>query len=462
MAPFGSGHTVLDGNSTPDSPKGATMPRNGVMLAILAAVLVAAGCADDKDGSPADPVENADLDSAASAADPSDDANPAAPVASESEPSENTVAYTESVRLNERFAWCRRVQALWDGQDEARAETEAAWVAYQSAVEVLSAATDDLDRAEAQEGADDALAAYDRATADYAAIRWRAAGLIFSDEAVFLGGGVEDTTLQVALERAFEAYRAGAASHTLASFGLAHDATDTATRLHAAAYSDSDESTQVVEATESDAAPSEAAPLDASEAWLRATEAFEDILEAAEDAEDAQKATSAAAAAARVAVTEARDAARAIYRSAAQADGGWEAIATDIKAHSMAALSAVEATAGFAAEIVEAHAEAEAAAQAAKIAAQASAAARTLAEQSGATEGAQAYWDIRRESPRGRLYDAEFAASVAAATAFPADTLVAEAAKAAEEAAWRAARVSADIDAGGVAAFKDSLQESCR
>ena len=28
MAPFGSGHTVLDGNSTPDSPKGATMAPN--------------------------------------------------------------------------------------------------------------------------------------------------------------------------------------------------------------------------------------------------------------------------------------------------------------------------------------------------------------------------------------------------------------------------------------------------
>ena len=308
MAPFGSGHTVLDGNSTPDSPKGATMPRTGAILAMLVVVLVAGGCGGDEDRAPADLVEDAGPDGAVSVVDPIEDASSEAPAASEAEPSEDTVADAAPVRLGERFAWCSRVQALWDAQDQARAETEAAAVAHEAAVRVYEAATDDLDRAEAGEAAQDAYAEYVFATGDYAKIRWGAAGLIFSDEAVLLGGGVEDSTLQVALDRAFDAYRAGAAADTVAAFDFAYEATETAARLYAVAYSDSDEPAPPVEAPES-----EAAPLEASGAWFKATEALQDAIEAAKDAEDAQHATSAAAAAVSAARGDAENAARAIY-----------------------------------------------------------------------------------------------------------------------------------------------------
>ena len=435
------------------------MSRNGVMLAILGAVLVAAGCAGDKDLSPTDPVENADPDSAVLAADPSDDADPATPVASEAEPSRDTVVDAEPVRLGERFAWCARVQALWDGEDQARAETEAAAAAHEAAVRVHEAATDDLDRAEAGEAAQDAYADYVFAAGDYGKIRWRAAGLIFSNEAIVLGGGVEDSTLQVALDRAFEAYRVAASADTVDAFDFAQEATETAAQLTAVAYSDSDEPSQAVEAPEP-----EAAPLEVSEAWFRATEALQDAVEAAQDAEDAQDATSAAASAAQAAAGDAEDAAWAIYR-AAQADGDWESITADTRAHVAAARSAAEAAAGFATDAVDAHTASQTAAEAARIAALASEAARALAEQSGTTEGAEAYWDMRADlrseglSPR---HDAAFSASVAAAIVGPVDRYVANAATAVADAAWRAGQVFASVDHRGVAAFKESLQQSCR
>ena len=459
MAPFGSGHTVLDDNSTPDSPKGATMPRNGAMLAILGAVLAAVGCAGDQDLSPTDPVENANPESAVLAADPSDDADPATPVASEAEPSRDTVVNAEPVRLGERFAFCARVQALWDGEGQARAETEAAARAHEAAVRVHEAATDDLDRAEAGEAAQDAYADYVFAAGDYGKIRWRAAGLIFGNEATDLGGEVEDSTLQVALDRAFEAYRVAATADTVAAFDFAHEATETAAQLTAAAYSDNDEPDQVVEAPE----PA-AAPLDSSQAWFRATEALHDAVKAAEDAEAAKDATSAAVALARAAAGGAKDAAWAIYL-AAQGDGGWEAIAADTQAHVATARSAAEAASGFATDAVDAQTATEAAAEAARIAVLASEAARALAEQSGTTEGAEAYWDTRRDlgsEGRSPRHDAAFSASVAATSVGPVDVVVADAATAVADAAWRAGQVFASIDRRGVAAFKESLQESCR
>ena len=456
MAPFGSGHTVLDGNSTPDSPKGATMPRTGAILAMLVVVLVAGGCGGDEERAPADLVEDAGPDGAVTEVDARADPSSEAAVAPEAEPSEGTVADAEPVRLGERFGWCSGVQALWDAQDQARAETEAAaGLAHEAAVRVYEAATDDLDRAEAGEAAQDAYAEYVFATGDYAKIRWGAAGLIFSDEAVHLGGGVEDSTLQVALDRAFEAYRAGAAADTVTAFDFAYEATETAARLYAVAYSDSDEPAPPVEAPES-----EAAPLEASGAWFQATEALQDAIEAAKDAEDAQHATSAAAAAVSAARGDAEDAAWAIYR-AAQADGDWEAIASDARAHLEAARSAAEAAAGFAIEAFDAQAATEAAAEAARVAVRASEAARALAEQSGETEGAEAYRGTRSQGLAAR-HDADYSASVAAAITGSTNGTVARAATAVAGAAWHAGRVFAGVDHRAVAAFRESLQESCR
>ena len=308
--------------------------------------------------------------------------------------------------------------------------------------------------------AQDAYADYVFATSDYGKIRWRAAGLIFSNEAIVLGGAVEDSTLQVALDRALEAYRVAAAADTVAAFDFAHEATEIATQLTAVSSSDSDEPAQAVEAPESTAAP-----LEASEAWFKATEALQDAVEAAKHAEDAQHATATAASARQAAAGDVEDAAWAIYR-AAQADGDWEAMVADTRAHVAAARSAAEAAAGFAIEALDAQTATEAAAEAARIAVLASEAARALAEQSGTTEGAEAYTEAYRNAHsegRSPRHDAAYFASVAAAIAGPIERNIALPATAvARNAAWRAAQVLASVDHRGVAAFKKSLQQSCR
>ena len=194
--------------------------------------------------------------------------------------------------------------------------------------------------------------------------------------------------------------RIAASADTVAAFDFAHEATEAAAQLTAAAYSDGDEPSQGVEASEP-----EPAPLEVSEAWLEATEALQDALEAAQDAEDARDATSAAASAAQAAAGNAKNAARAIYR-AAQADGDWESMVTDTRAHVAAARSADEAAAGFATDTVDAQTATEAAADAARIAVQTREAARALAEQGGATEGADAYTEAYRDmrSDRGAMH----------------------------------------------------------
>ena len=151
------------------------------------------------------------------------------------------------------------------------------------------------------EAAQDAYAAYAFAARRYGKIRWQAAGLIFANEAIALGDEVEDSTLQVALDRAFEAYRVAAAADTVAAFDFAHEATETAAQLTAAAYSDGDEPDEGGEAPES-----AAAPLDASQAWFKATEAVHDAVKAAEDADAAKDATSAAIPSARAAADDAK------------------------------------------------------------------------------------------------------------------------------------------------------------
>ena len=460
MVPFGPDRMVLHGSDAQTHPEGATMRWTRVLAVGLAVVLLAGACQGGEDSDPAARGDEAGNRVATTSEDePLQAEHSGASITPGDDPQEALQPDAAApVRLGERFAWCARVQALWDGEDQARAETEAAAAAHDAAVRVHEAATDDLDRAEAGEATQDAYADYVFAAGDYGKIRWRAAGLIFGNEAIALGGGVEDSTLQVALDRAFEAYRVAATADTVAAFDFAQESAETAAQLTAVAYSDSDEPAQGVEAPDP-----EAAPLEVSEAWFRATEALQDAVEAAQDAEDAQDATSAAASASQAAAGDAKDAAWAIYR-AAQADGDWESITADTRAHVAAARSAAEAAAGFATDAVDAHTASQTAAEAARIAGLASEAARALAEQSGTTEGAEAYWDMRGDlssaglSPR---HDAAFSASVAAATVGPVDRYVANAAMAVADAAWRAGQVFASVDHRGVAAFKESLQQSC-
>ena len=457
MVPFGPDRKVLHGSDAPDHPKGATMPRTRLVAAGLAVALLVGACG----GGGSDPAERDDEASSGASVTSEDESTEGARSGASATPADDPrgaaqPAAATPARLGERFAWCAKVQALWDAQDEARAETEAAAAAHEVAVGIYEATTDDLDRAEASEAVDDAYADYVFSTRDYGQVRWRAAGLLLGDESDLLDRGQEDSTLQVAIERAREAYHASATPHTLAAFDLANEATETAERLSTAELSADDLSSQAVEAPEL-----EPDAVDASEAWLRATEALQDALEGVEDADRALDDTSAAADGAWAANNEAEDAASAIYR-AAQGDGDWEASIRDIEAHLEVSRSRAEAVRGFAMQALEAQAAATAAAEAVWVAEEASAAARSVAQQSGATEGAEAYWDMRAEAQLPARFYADISADLAAATASPAIRWVRTAAYAVENAAWYVARISADLDTSGVAAFKKSLQQSCQ
>ena len=389
------------------------MPRTRLIAVGLAAALLAGACGGGEDSDPAERGDEAGSGASVTSEDePLQDARSGDSAAPADEPQEAAQPLVAApVRLGERFAWCARVQALWDAQDQARAETEAAAVAHEAAVRVYEAATDDLDRAEASEAVDDAYTDYVFSTRDYGQVRWHAAGLISSDEPDLLGGGLEDSTLQVAIERAREAFRAGAAPHTLAALDLAYEATEIVARSSADERSEGDQSGQAAEVPEPDPVP-----FDASEAWLRATQALRHAPNGVSDAESASDDASAAAAAAQAATNQTEDAAWAIYR-AAFFDGGWEALIGDIEAHLAAALSGAEAAEEFAMQALEAQASTAAAAQAVRAAEEASAAAGTAAEQSGATQGADAYWEMRSEAQLPARYYADLSADVAAATA---------------------------------------------
>ena len=362
------------------------------------------------------------------------------------------------VRMGDRFRWCDSVQSRWDSQVRHRAEVEAAALAYEAAVGVYEAALDDLDRAEAQEALDRALADYESAKRDYGRARWGTAGLVLGDvsrlSAVYDYG--DDATLQVAIERAFEAFSSNASADTLAAFDSAHEATATLELVRGIERSGGDEPVEAVEIPEP-----EPAVFDASQGWLMAIEAVQEALEAAADAENAMDAAAVAADASRGAVSDAKNAASEIYRTARLVDGDWESLIGDFKAQSAAARSGVQAAERFTTEAFEAAAAAEAAVEAARAAEEAAAAARDLANQSGATEGEQAYRDMPTKASQARV-DAWSSANFAAAFASLTTTDVLAAAQAAQTAAWHVARIAADIDADGVAAFRQSLQQSCR
>ena len=211
-----------------DHPEGATMCRTRLVVVGLVVALLAAACGSGEDSDPADR-ENETYSGASvtSEDEPAQNGHARASAAPAEESQQAPApAVAAPVQLGERFSWCANVQALWDAQDRARAETETAAAAHEAAVGVFEAATDDLDRAEAGEAVDDAYASYVFSTRDYGRVRWHAAALIFSDEPNLLGRAREDSTLQVAIERARDAYRANAAAHTLAALDFAHEATE--------------------------------------------------------------------------------------------------------------------------------------------------------------------------------------------------------------------------------------------
>ena len=433
------------------------MCRSRFFVVALAVTILAGACADGENSVPVDPADAASPDGVVDVVDPNVDAVSGTQAASETGPSEDAVALATPVRLGDRFGWCDSVQRRWDAQVRYRAEAEAAAVAYEAAVGVYEAASDDLDRAEAQEPLDRALADYESAKHDYAKTRWIVAGLILGDmsplSAAYDYG--DDATLQVAIERAFEAFSSNAGADTLAAFDTAHEATEALEIAKSIKRSGGDEPVEAVEVPEP-----EPAVFDASQGWLMAIEAVEEALEAAADAKDASDAAAAATNASRGAVGDADDAASQIY-FAARRDGDWETLIGDFEAQLAAARSGMQAAEYFTAEAYEAVAAAEAAAEATRAAEEAAAAARALANQSGATDGEQAYWDMHIKAPQAPI-DARLWADMAAVSASLTSRDVIDAAQAAQKAAWYVARISAGIDAGGVAAFRQSLQQSCR
>ena len=221
MAPFGSSHTVLDGNSTPDSPKGATMPRHRFIIsALLAAALLAAGCGgDDAAEEPEDAAQETDSVSEVT----TDADQPDAPVRdSTDQPDAGAEPESEPqpvlVRLGDRFGWCADIQRTWDWLAEIQGQVDAEEAALRDAQEALEAAADELDRAEALQVFESA----DRRVADLTPI------LVDANDDVVKpvqpGWRSREDTEVIAVERARDAFLA---------------ATDPAlVELLAAAYSD--------------------------------------------------------------------------------------------------------------------------------------------------------------------------------------------------------------------------------
>ena len=154
MAPFGPDRKVLHGSDAETTRSRATMPltRTRLIAVGLAVALLAGACGGGEDSDPAERGDEAGSGASVTSEDerlqdaPSgtSEATPADEMQEAAQPAAAT-----PVRLGERFGWCSGVQALWDAQDQARAETEAAAVAHGAAVRVdaYEAATDDLDRA---------------------------------------------------------------------------------------------------------------------------------------------------------------------------------------------------------------------------------------------------------------------------------------------------------------------------
>ena len=207
MAPFGSSHTVLDGNSTPDSPKGATMPRHRFIIsALLAAALLAAGCGgDDAAEEPEDAAQETDSVSEVT----TDADQPDAPVRdSTDQPDAGAEPESEPqpvlVRLGDRFGWCADIQRTWDWLAEIQGQVDAEAAALRDAQEALEAAADELDRAEALQVFESA----DRRVADLTPI------LVDANDDVVKpvqpGWRSREDTEVIAVERARDAFLAAA------------------------------------------------------------------------------------------------------------------------------------------------------------------------------------------------------------------------------------------------------------
>lgn len=185
-----------------------------VVCAMLAAVLLAAGCGSD-DTSP-EPEHSQTPDMAESATDGDLGLDTATePDSAQRADQQGAGAAAEAgaggeaasaavPRLGDRFAWCADIRAIWERQVQAQAQADAAEAAYQTALSAYESATDELDKAEASQNAEAALRRYENLESDLQDAAAAAADMLSS------GPSGADETQRIALERARAAYSASA------------------------------------------------------------------------------------------------------------------------------------------------------------------------------------------------------------------------------------------------------------
>ena len=134
------------------------MPRVTHLIALLLAVsLLAAGCGGGEEDA-SEEAEDARADGASEVT--TDDGDQPDTVSDSAEQTEQPDADAEPeprlepaparVRLGDRFPWCADIQALWEKQAQAQERFDEVEAALLAAQEALAAASDELDRAEAQ------------------------------------------------------------------------------------------------------------------------------------------------------------------------------------------------------------------------------------------------------------------------------------------------------------------------
>ena len=312
--------------------------------------------------------------------------------------------------LDERHAWCARIQAVWDEEAETR--------------------TLDSD--------------------SYGLARWQAAGLIYSSESILYDYS-DDEELTAAIARGRSAFELYASPRTMAALEVARDASKAPERLRQRAE---EARNSYAERTAHAVARWEPVtfPPDTTEAWLRAGMALEGLIQAAQIRQDAEEALITAS----VRVSEALgtygpayDPAQAIYDTALSS-GDWETMMHDIETALATARVAARRAEEYAITRVELDATSEGLIEAGRAAERTHETASDTTAEDTVTGADKAYLDFL--GGRG----------VAVAPRIHVHVPVDDVIRNFEKAAWNAARIAVGIDTEGTAAFRDSIQESCR
>ncbi len=185
------------------------MAGSRIAVSVLAVLLLAGACGGD-DSDEAAEQEDASRSAVAEIAELLDGSRPdpdAAPApdqqdAPEPEPTA-TAAGPVRVKLGNRFEWCREVQDVWDRHDELQEAFQRAHTAALEAEALYASSTDELDKAEAREIADETSRLSNELARDYdpafQAVR-RQLG-----DAAWATVSASDSSLTIAFTRAWQA-----------------------------------------------------------------------------------------------------------------------------------------------------------------------------------------------------------------------------------------------------------------